>query len=50
MEAALVFGPGDLRKQPYVVDDEARGIIYSCYEVYPRNHPQHGQRCFDTVA
>lgn len=46
MESALVFGPGDLRRQPYIVDDEDRALIYRMYEVYPKGHAQEGRRRF----
>lgn len=49
MEASLVFGPGDLRGKPYVLDEEDRAIVYSLYEVYPRDHPLAGRRCYDTA-
>lgn len=35
MEENLVFGPGDLRGQPLILDDERRGLIYSLYEIEP---------------
>jgi hypothetical protein len=38
MQEALVFGPGDLRGQPYILDDEDRAIIYKAYEVHPVAH------------
>lgn len=50
IEAAATFGPGDLRGQPAVVDDEKRALIYRAYEVYPRGHPKAGKRRFKTVA
>lgn len=46
IEAHLVFGPGDLRGEPAVLDDEKRGLIYRLYEVYPEDHPQAGRRRF----
>jgi hypothetical protein len=49
MEASLNFGPGDLRGKPYVLDEEDRAIVYSLYEVYPRDHPLAGRRCYDTA-
>jgi len=36
MEENLCFGPGDLRGQPLVLDDERRGLIYSLYEIEPQ--------------
>jgi phage terminase large subunit-like protein len=50
MEASLVFGPGDLRGQPYRLDDEKRRLIWRIYEVYPREHPHAGRRRFRRVA
>lgn len=50
MEAALVFGPGDLLGKPYVLDDEDRALIYHAYEVYPRGHELAGRRCYDLVT
>jgi phage terminase large subunit-like protein len=46
IEQNLVFGPGDLRGTPAVVDDEKRGLIYRFYEVFPQGHPQAGRRRF----
>lgn len=46
MESNLVFGPGDLRGEPAVLDEERRYIICRLYEVYPKKHPQAGRRCF----
>lgn len=47
LEDRAVFGPGSLKGQPYVVDDEVRALIYRLYEVYPRDHPRAGRRRFD---
>jgi hypothetical protein len=46
IEERLVFGPGDLRGQPAVLDDESRGLIYRLYEVFPKGHLQAGRRRF----
>lgn len=46
IERYLVFGPGDLRGQPAVLDEEKRALIYRLYEVYPRTHPRAGRRRF----
>lgn len=46
IESELCFGPGDLRGQPAVIDDEKRMLIYSLYEVFPKGHPQAGRRRF----
>lgn len=45
-----VFGPGDLRGEPCVIDDETRALIYRAYEVFPRGHPKEGKRRFKRVA
>ena len=50
MEAALAFGPGDLRGEPYRLDDEKRRLVWRLYEVYPRDHPQAGRRRFRRAA
>lgn len=50
IEEHLVFGPGDLRGQPAVLDDEKRGLIYRAYEVYPKTHKQAGRRRFKRVC
>lgn len=50
IEDNLVYGPGDLRGDPAVVDAETRGLIYRMYEVYPQDHPQAGRRRFKRVA
>lgn len=50
IEQELCFGPGDLRGQPAVIDDEKRALIYRMYEVFPRAHPQAGRRRFKRCA
>jgi phage terminase large subunit-like protein len=50
IEQNLVFGPGDLRGQPALLDDEKRALIYRLYEVYPKGHPQAGRRRFKRAA
>src|SRR3990167_7301978 len=50
IEAELCFGPGDLRSQPAVIDDEKRALIYRMYEVFPQGHPQAGRRRFKRCA
>jgi len=50
IEERLVFGPGDLRGQPAVLDDEKRGLIYRMYEVFPRKHDLAGRRRFTRVG
>ncbi|GAB3376291.1 terminase [Amycolatopsis echigonensis] len=50
IEEGACFGPGDLRGEPAVIDDEKRAIIYRAYEVYPQGHPKAGKRRFKHVA
>jgi phage terminase large subunit-like protein len=50
IEENLVFGPGDLRGEPAVLDEEKRGLIYRMYEVHPRKYPEAGRRRFRRVA
>lgn len=50
IETYLVFGPGDLRGEPAVLDAEKRGLIYRIYEVFPQAHPQAGRRRFKRCA
>lgn len=50
MERNLVRGPGDLRGQPLVLDDEQRALIFRMYEVFPRRHQQAGRRRFQRVG
>jgi phage terminase large subunit-like protein len=50
IEENLVFGPGDLRGQPAVLDDEKRALIWRMYEVYPQGHILEGRRRFKRVG
>jgi phage terminase large subunit-like protein len=50
LEERCVHGPGDLRGEPYKLDDEKRALIYRWYEVYPQGHPRAGRRRFKRVA
>jgi len=50
IEDNLVYGPGDLRGQPYVVEDEFRALIYRMYEVVPKGMPGAGRRRFNRAA
>ncbi len=50
IEAYLVFGPGDLRGEPAVLDAEKRGLIYRMYEIFPQGHDQAGRRRFKRCA
>ncbi len=50
IEERLIFGPGDLRGQPAVIDDEKRALIYRMYELFPKGHPLAGRRRFKRVG
>jgi hypothetical protein len=50
IEQNMVFGPGDLRGMPAVLDDEWRALIFRIYEVFPRGHEQAGRRRFKRVG
>lgn len=63
IEGELCFGPGDLFREPYRLDDEQRAWMYRLYEVYPPTvkrrtkqvivngaHPQAGRRRFQRCA
>lgn len=50
IEENLVFGPGDLRGQPIVLDEEKLALIYRMYEVFPKGHPHAGRRRFGRVG
>lgn len=50
IETYLVFGPGDLRGDPALLDDEKRALVYRMYEVYPQDHPWAGRRRFKRVG
>lgn len=50
IEENLVFGPGDLRGLPAVLDEEKRAFVWRMYEVYPADHPQAGRRRFKRVG
>lgn len=49
IEERAVFGPGSLKGQPAVLDDEKRAAIYKAYELYPRRHKLAGKRRFRRV-
>jgi hypothetical protein len=49
IEANLVYGPGDLRGQPYQMGPELRGLTYRAYEVRPPG-PMEGRRRFRRVG
>lgn len=46
----LCFGPGDLKGQPAVIDDEKRALIWRMYEVFPKEHERAGRRRFKRVG
>jgi hypothetical protein len=46
IEDNLVFGPGPLKGQPYVIEPEFRAELYRMYEVFPKGHPRAGRRRF----
>lgn len=50
IENELCFGPGDLRGNPAVIDDEKRALIYRMYEIFPEKHEQAGRRRFKRCA
>lgn len=50
IEENLIFGPGDLRGQPAVLDEEKQGLLYRMYEIFPKNHPRAGRRRFQRCA
>lgn len=50
IEQNMVFGPGDLRGTPVVLDAEWLALLYRMYEVYPRGHEQAGRRRFKRVG
>lgn len=50
IEQNMVFGPGDLRGTPVILDDEWRGLIYRMYEVFPKGHEHAGRRRFKRVG
>lgn len=50
IEERACFGPGDLRGDDAVVDDETRALIYRTYEVFPKGHAKAGRRRFKRVC
>lgn len=50
IEDNLVYGPGDLRGQQYVIEEEKRAFVYRMYEVVPRGKPGAGRRRFNRAA
>ncbi len=50
IEENLVYGPGDLRGQPYRVAPDFAAWLYRAYEVFPADHRKAGKRRFKRVA
>jgi hypothetical protein len=50
IQERAVHGPGDLRGQPAVIDEEKSALIDRMYQVYPRDHPRAGRRRFKRCA
>lgn len=50
IEENLIFGPGDLRGMPAVLDDEKRALIWRMYEIFPQDHAMAGRRRFKRVG
>ena len=50
IEENLVYGPGDLRGQPYVIEPEKKAFLYRMYEVVPKGLPGAGRRRFNRGA
>lgn len=44
MEENLVYGPGDLRGEPYRVEPEFKALLYRMYEIVPKGTPGEGRR------
>lgn len=50
LEERSIFGPGSLKGEPYVLDDDKRAAIYRAFEVYPKGHQWAGRRRFKRVG
>lgn len=50
IEATSVYGPGELKGEPYRCTPEFLGQLCRAYEVFPRDHPRAGRRRFGRVA
>ena len=50
IEERSIFGPGSLKGQPYVCDQDFKALLYRAYEVYPRGHRLAGRRRFKRVG
>lgn len=50
IEEHLVYGPGELKGEPYKVEPEFKALLYRMYEVYPADHKLAGRRRFKRVS
>ncbi|MHA0288280.1 terminase [Mycobacterium sp. C3-094] len=50
LEERACFGPGDLKGQPLVLDEDRKFIIHRAYEVWPKGHPRAGKRRWKRIA
>lgn len=50
LEERAVYGPGDLRGEDYVVDQEVRALLCRIYEVHPKGSSEAGRRRYKRVA
>lgn len=50
IEDHLVYGPGELKGEPYKIEPEFRALLYRMYEVYPAGHKNEGRRRFKRCA
>jgi phage terminase large subunit-like protein len=50
IEDSLVYGPGDLRGEPYRLNPEQRALVFRMYEVHPEGSPRAGRRRFARVG
>ncbi len=46
IEERVVYGPGSLQGEPYVIDPEFRAWLYRAFEVFPKGHEWEGRRRF----
>ena len=46
IEEHLVYGPGELKGEPYKVEPEFEALLWRMYEVYPPDHKLAGRRRF----
>jgi hypothetical protein len=50
IEEYLVYGPGELKGEPYVVEPEFKAQIYRMYEIFPQGHKSQGRRRFKRAS